>query len=252
MAFAIAFFAKPDGDLLPLGVPPRLTSWMRAGHADQLRLEAFLSEAERMARPRWEAVDGPLALCLDVGLAPTVDLLKHHDLDNYLFPLVFRLSRSSGREFVSVRASKLHGNTSTLRVDRAVTAHAEVAAPGQWLTIRTTASSESVAYKEQIEEQLADQDLLPDGAVSLQLSFTVGPRRNWLNLWKPTIDALGRLLGRSDPGRPWHVDDGRVVELGMHCKVDAALGNDVVIAIAASSVDKAADLPRTRHSRGPT
>lgn len=97
-----------------------------------------------------------------------------------------------------------------------------------------------------VGQQLADQDLLPDGAVTLQLSFTVGPRRNWANLWKPTIDALGRLLGRSDPGRPWHVHDGRIVELGMHCKVDAALGNDVVIAIATSSFDKTADLPRTQ------
>ena len=69
--------------------------------------------------------------------------------------------------------------------------------------------------------------------MELQLSFIVGPRRNWLNLWKPTIDALDQIPGRTTPERSWHPLDGRVVELGLHCRVDPGLGNQVVIGVAA-------------------
>jgi hypothetical protein len=76
---------------------------------------------------------------------------------------------------------------------------------------------------------------LAEGTVALQLSFVVGPRRNWLNLWKPTIDALDLLLGRTRPDRAWHPRDGRVVDLGLHCAVDGTLANDVIIGIRASA-----------------
>lgn len=95
-------------------------------------------------------------------------------------------------------------------------------------------SSRSTAYKEQIHEQVADVDALPEGPVSLQLSFSVGPRRNWLNLWKATIDALDPLLGRTNPDHQWHPRDGRIVELGLHCRVEPLLGNQVAIAIDAA------------------
>ena len=67
----------------------------------------------------------------------------------------------------------------------------------------------------------------------LELSFAVGPQRNWLNLWKPTIDALDPLLGPTQPNRDWHPRDGRIVDLGLHLKIDPSLGHDVVVAIAA-------------------
>jgi hypothetical protein len=62
----------------------------------------------------------------------------------------------------------------------------------------------------------------------------VGPGRNWLNLWKPTIDALGPLLGSAQPGKLWNPRDGRIVELGLHCVVDADLRHDVVMEIVAA------------------
>ena len=64
----------------------------------------------------------------------------------------------------------------------------------------------------------------------------IGPRRNWLNLWKPTIDALDALLGQMVPAQPWHPREGRIVKLGLHQQVDNYLGHDVVLAIAAASV----------------
>lgn len=97
--------------------------------------------------------------------------------------------------------------------------------------MRTTASSESSLFKQQIHDQLADVSPLSDGPIALQLAFVAGPGRSWLNLWKPTIDALERLLGQSSPRRPWHLRDGRIVELGLHCQVDPAIGHGVVIEI---------------------
>jgi hypothetical protein len=72
--------------------------------------------------------------------------------------------------------------------------------------------------------------------VHLQLHFTVGPSRNWLNLWKPVIDALGKILGHAPAAPAWAPLDGRIVELGLHCRVDPALGNDVTIAVAAQRI----------------
>jgi hypothetical protein len=60
------------------------------------------------------------------------------------------------------------------------------------------------------------------------------PQRNWLTLWKPTIDALDPLLGRTREARDWHPQDGRITDLGLHVTVDASLGHDVLISIAAA------------------
>ena len=71
--------------------------------------------------------------------------------------------------------------------------------------------------------------------MQLQIAFAVGPRRNWLNLWKPTIDALDPLLVRINPQRDWHPRDGRIVDLGLHLAVDSAVGLDVEMSIAATN-----------------
>ena len=68
----------------------------------------------------------------------------------------------------------------------------------------------------------------------LELSFVVGPGRNWLNLWKQTIDSLDPLLGSTYPDKPWSPRDGRITELGMHVKVEPNFAHRVVVGIAAS------------------
>lgn len=80
---------------------------------------------------------------------------------------------------------------------------------------------------------MASAELLPPGPGALQVVFTVGPRRNWLNLWKRTIDALDPLLGRVDAHRPWHPQGGRITELGLNKVVDPELRHDVRLRIAA-------------------
>ena len=66
--------------------------------------------------------------------------------------------------------------------------------------------------------------------VQLQLAFVVGPHRNWLSVWKPTIDALDPLPGRTRPDEDWHSKDGRIIDLELQVGVDASLGHDVLSA----------------------
>ena len=165
----------------------------------------------------------------------TVKLLDHHDLDNYLFPLSRRLMKNRNLALGSVWATKSAGVTSSIRCEPA-SAHAAPEVVDYRATIRTTASARTRAFKQQIRGQLAGSHEMDAGPVSLEIAFAVGSRRNWINLWKPTIDALGGLLGWTRPDREWHPRDGRITELGLHRTILPALGTDVVIALAARSL----------------
>ena len=113
------------------------------------------------------------------------------DLDNYAYPLASRLKDAG---LVSVWCTKQHGEHSFVRIEPA----REVQPPStDVLVARTTASASTVAYKEQIHAAVAGAAELPAGPVRLELAFVVGPGRNWLNLWKQTIDSLDPLLGRT-------------------------------------------------------
>jgi hypothetical protein len=98
--------------------------------------------------------------------------------------------------------------------------------------VRATASYETKAYKEQVRAAVGKASELPGGPVWLQLSFVVGRRRNWLNLWKPTIDASDPLLGRTREERDWHPKDGRIIKLALHLTTDPGLENDVMVTLA--------------------
>jgi hypothetical protein len=222
------FFAAPMSESVRLDIPPRLASWDIAGHSNHKQLTKALEHAKQRIGPALGSMADPVALRLDVGLRDTVPPLADHDLDNYLFPL----ARHLGRKFVSVWCTKRYGAESSLRVETA----AEVTEPDACYPIRTTASASSTAYKQQIHDQLDKADELPDGPVTLQIAFAVGPGRNWLNLWKPTVDALGPLLGSTEPDKQWHPRDGRIVQLGLHCVVDPDLRNDVVMEIVAAAL----------------
>jgi hypothetical protein len=129
-----------------------------------------------------------------------------------------------------VWCTKQHHEQSFVRIEAA----REIAPPSSDLLVaRTTASASSVAFKEEVLTAVASAAELPHGPVKLELAFVVGPRRNWLNLWKQTIDSLDPLLGRTRPDRDWHPLDGRITELGMHRTVGPTAGNKVAIGIAA-------------------
>lgn len=226
------FYAKPDREPVVLEVAPVLASWMVTGHPDQVRLETFLNHADNVLATQLSELPDPLALRLDVALPARIDLLDEHDLDNYAFPLAARLTKVNGRALASVWVTKQHGASSAVRLQQAV-ARPAPSTEGAWMEVRTSTSASTTAYKQQIHDQLHAAAALPEGPAAIELSFTTGPRRNWLNLWKPTIDALDAFLGSTRPGRLWHPRDGRIVELGLHHQLHQSLSHDVVIAIAA-------------------
>jgi hypothetical protein len=217
----------------PLTIEPRLASWMHADDPSQMQLDKFLRHAIDVLGPSLQELKSPLALRLDVAIPRDVPLLDQRDLDNYAFPLATRLAQKAADKPIDcVWATKRHGSISSIGIDAAVPMPDDESPP-EWLLIQTTASIQTTAYKEQVQDGVRGAAELPEGPVSLQLSYTVGPGRNWANLWKPTIDAMGPLLG-SDSARPWNPRDGRIVELGLHRSVDPALRHDVLVAIAAT------------------
>jgi len=238
------WFARPDNRSLELRVAPRLASWNKADDPDQIRLQEYLDDTEALIAGA--RISGPWALRLDVGLPSSRDLLDASDLDNYAYPLASRLRDA---DLVSVWCTKRHGEQSSVQICAAE----EVPAPNAAgvVVATTAASSSSVAYKEAIHAAVSGAAVLPDGPVRLELSFVVGPRRNWLNLWKQTIDALDPLLGRTRPDRAWHPRDGRITELGLHCTVDQFAGNKVAVGIYASAEsasvteDSSLDVPQS-------
>lgn len=220
------WYARPENQALQLRVAPRLASWNKADDPDQVRLRTYLDDTEALLAT--SRIDGPRALRLDVGLPAARNLLDAADLDNYAYPLAYRLRN---RGLVSVWCTKQHSERSFVRIERA----REVAPPStDVLVAKTTASASTVAFKEQIRAAVVGATVLPAGPVKLELSFTVGTRRNWLNLWKPTIDSLDPILGRTYPDHAWHPRDGRITELGMHVSVDPTAGNEIVVGIAAA------------------
>src|SRR5260370_42657189 len=149
-----------------------------------------------------------------------------------------RLSRGTAGVLACVWATKQHSPSSLVRIEQAAPASARPPFD-RCYTVRTDTSSQSEAFKEQIRDQLGTAWPLPPGPVQIQLCFTVGPSRNWLNLWKPTLDAFGQILGHAPAAAPWAPLDGRIVDLGLHCRVRPVMRNDVLITIAA------------KHIRGP-
>jgi hypothetical protein len=214
----------PEGERQQLRVAPLLASWEESDDPSQVRLRAYLDDTEALVAD--SRIDGPWALRLDVGLPIGRDLLNMADLDNYAYPLAYRL-RDPG--LVSVWCTKQHSEQSFVRIEGARDT------PPQSGDARVvgTPSAKNPEYKQQIHAAVADAAELPAGPVRLEIAFVVGPQRNWLELWKPTIDALEPLLGR-DPSedRPWHPRDGRITELGMHKTVDPAFGHNIVVGIA--------------------
>lgn len=217
---------------LTLMLAPQLASWDASTSASQQQMAGYLEHAEDLLAPVLATTRDPLALRLEVGLPADVDVLRERDLDNYLHPLVTQLIKRSGRRFASVTATKGHANLSRVGLAQAQLDESSSAEPC-WYA-RTTASAEKAGYKQQIAHALERAPALPEGPVTVDIAFRTGPGRSWPNLWKPTIDALGGLLGHVG-SRPWHPDDGRITQLGLHHHVEDSLGHDVELWIRAQS-----------------
>jgi hypothetical protein len=204
---------------------PRLASWNKAEHPDQVRLKAYLEELDSIVQAGLAGMDGNLAMELTVGL-PRRQLTVDRDLDNYLLPVANRLSR---HRFCAVFGTKAVQNESVLRCGPTSPIGP---GPDPSLELRVSGSYEHRAWKERIHRACAAvrPNMPPGVPVALDVAFELAPRRNWTSLWKPAIDALGPLLGTPRADRPFAPDDGRITELGLHRTWNSHIGHDVRLA----------------------
>jgi len=229
------FYERPEGPGITLRTAPRLANWNRSGDSGQARLTRALSFSEERIDPQLEECQGPVALRFDVGLPRAVRLLDERDLDNYLLPLTAHLEERSPHPIVSVWGCKRYAEVTSLHIEGA--RERDTAGDGETTILTTSAVGDrddfKAGFRQRIRELAEGFDPLPDGPVTLELGFVVGPNRNWLDLWWSTIDGLGPILGQSPAEPQWRPRDGRIVDLGLHRTVDPDIGDDVVIGLRA-------------------
>ena len=177
----------------------------KADHPSQRRLKEFLDDTEDLVAE--SRISGSWSLRLDVGFASDRNLLDRSDLDNFAYPLAARLK---DERLVSVWCTKKHNDQSYVRIEAA----RQTAPPLVDVVVAEPTASYSKPgglYKMQVRAAVAELPQIPPGPVRLELAFVVGHTMNYLNLWKPTIDALGPLLGSDNSGREWSPGFSQVI-----------------------------------------
>lgn len=217
------------------GISPLLASWEKGSHPAQVRLRAYLDDLVGRMLPLPE--EGPLFLRLEVDVGEPQRLSRHYDLENYLTPL-FGSKYLPATRFVLVTAKKYVGGGSRITWGKAIPA---VLPPDtEWTSFSINAGRDATqkSWKERIRAALAESGAaaVPPGPASVKLAWRCAARRNWCAYWKPTGDAMGPVLGVSNPLKPYHLDDDRIVDLELHRIVDDTLRNDVEVGMWWSAV----------------
>jgi len=207
---------------------PLLASWNANTNPEQIALQRYLDDIEQELHPLPQVAG--LFLHMQIDVKEPVHLLHHHDLDNYLYPVVQRLGAS---RFQLVSATKCVGGGSFLQIGSTKPVNCNPEREG-WLFFQHDTGSLSIvksSWKSSIRDRLKAQQIqeLKPGAVELQLVWNCSPRRNWISLWKPTIDAMGPVLGESYPQRQFYPNDDRIVSLALHLHTDNSIGWSVRI-----------------------
>ena len=226
------------------GLKPRLASWNRSDHPDQIRLREYLRDLSVELGPL--TAMQPLFLKMMIDVEEPGRLERHHDLDNYLTPVVAHLGP---RQFRYVEAVKRVGGGSDLRIGLAVPlVSAAISAECEHFSCAAGAGAQEKRWKEGVRSALmqAGAQRLPAGLVEARVAWRCSARRNWVWLWKPTIDAMGPILGQADPRNPYNPNDDRIVRLCLHVFYDETRAHAVDVAMWWRSLGTAADAKRSQ------
>lgn len=211
-------------------VRPLLASWEKSTHPAQIRLRAYLEQVTEALTPLPEG--SPLFFHMDIDVENPDRLLRHYDLENYLTPL-FGSRWLPSRRFVFVSARKAVGGGSRIICGPAKPLAADDADAWSHFSLNAGSGSAYRSWKENICNALAASHPPPvlRGPASVRLAWRCSASRNWTALWKPTGDAMGPVLGVSDPRHPFNPEDDRIANLELHLNADDSLGHDVVVGI---------------------
>lgn len=222
-------WAQGESTCRMVGVVPLLASWEKSTHPSQVRLGKYLDEVKQSLTPLPEGQ--PLFLHLHVDVEKPERLLHQYDLENYLTPL-FGSRCLAHQQFVFVSARKTVGGGSWICCGIARPVDGDT---GGWshLSIKAGSGPDKSSWKERIREGLIANKMLPspDGPMQVRLAWRCSEQRNWSALWKPTGDAMGPVLGVTNPVKPFDPLDDRIVDLELHVNRDNAVGHDVIVGI---------------------
>ena len=219
---------KPGAILKTLpNIEPRVASWNKKTDPEQVRVQTYLDKLES-ALTSLPRVGGDLFLHMDIDVEKPARLLHHCDLENYLTPVVYRLG---AQHFKFVSAEKRVGGGSQLVIGRADPL-IDTDGLQEWehVSIRAGSGTGTTAWKARLRETLArscSKPLPPGIPVEVHLAWRCSPGRNWVNLWKPTGDTMGPVLGEPFANKPFYPNDDRIVRLGLHLNLDQQIGHAV-------------------------
>jgi hypothetical protein len=207
------------------GVDPQIDSWDHNAHPNQVRLKAYLDVIKDRFAPVLTG-PGPFAIRLTVDLKRESRLYRGNDVDNYLIPLFKALD---WRRFVHAQVEKCVGRGSRIEVGRASLSGNAPGAHGWSGRIDGNLKSEMGKRSIRLGLQSAVDAPLPAGPVAVEMAWRLASSRNWVELWKPTGDAMGPVVGASRyPRREFHPDDDRITKLTLHRCTDDTLERRMV------------------------
>ena len=212
-----------EGFRVELPFPPLLESWERSDHPAQVKLARYREAIAALTAPALEQLEPPLALGFHV--AGGSDIATGCDLDNFLTPVVKALGGAA--KFAFVWAIRGHASEkSSVTLLRATDARLDMAGhPGARGGADLRDGDESrleggaCGRRRPTRERARERD---DRARHPLRRFAA---ENWLTLWKPSIDALGGILGEGN--HSWHPRDDRISVLVLERQLRPELGWDV-------------------------
>jgi hypothetical protein len=212
------------------GFTPLLAQWEKSTHPAQIRLENYINWLIHELTPLPNNTNN-LYLHLEVDVKNPERLLHHYDLENYLTPL-FGMKRLNPRDFDLVSAAKRVGGGSYVEVGNTKLIPSEaIGSDWNFFSCNPLGSSSRNEWKESLRtslEQAAHSPLSP-GPVEVHLAWRCSSLRNWVNLWKPTGDALGPVLGYTYSTNIYHPLDDRINRIWMHKILDDSLLYEVEV-----------------------
>jgi hypothetical protein len=194
------------GAEITLPFRPLLESWDRSDAPSQVRLAEYRALVAALAAPALAELAPPLVLGFYV--AGREDVARGCDLDNFLTPVVKALGGGELFSLVWAERGSANERPRLTLLETKAARHETLARPAQ-VSTRLSVGAARPEWKAALATAVGRHGSAGrPGPIELGLRFGVFPRRNWVTLWKPAIDALGGVLGESD--RPWHPRDDRI------------------------------------------